>query len=139
MRNFMIIVLLILSLLLVACGGGGEAGTGGEEAEPVGDAAHGEELYKQPTIGSAGAPGCNTCHSLEPDTVLVGPSHANIATKAETVVDGLSAEEYLRQSILEPNAHVTEGFTEGIMYQNYADELSDQEVDDLVAFLLTQK
>ncbi len=52
---------------------------------------------------------------------------------------GKSAEEFLRESILNPDAVVTEGFTPGVMYQNYGNDLTEQEIDDLVAFLLTLK
>lgn len=133
-----------LVLFLAACGGGGDD-SGSDAAAPaprgseVGDAANGEELYKRPTIGSAGAPGCNTCHSLEEGVTLVGPSHANIGTRAETAVAGQSAEAYLRESIVDPNAHVTEGYTAGVMYPNYAQDLTEEQIDDLVAFLLTQR
>lgn len=129
-----------LILLLAACGGGGsDAAESGEGSSSVGDAAHGEELYNQVTIGSASAPGCVTCHSLEPGVVLVGPSHAGVATRATTYVEGMSAEDYLRESIMEPDAHVVEGFTPGVMYQNYATELKASDVNDLIAYLLTLK
>jgi nitric oxide reductase subunit C len=91
------------------------------------------------TIGAASAPGCVSCHALDADVVLVGPSHAGIGTRAETAVAGKSAEEYLRESILEPDAEITDGFTMGLMYANYGTDLSDQEVADLVAFLMTLK
>lgn len=102
-----------------------------------GDPANGETLYKKPTIG--GAPGCITCHSLNPGTRLIGPSLADAATKAAGAVEGMSAEEFLRESIVDPNAHVTEGFSKGLMYQGYGKDLSQQQIDDLVAFLLTQE
>ena len=37
---------------------------------------------------------CATCHALVPDTVIIGPSLAGIATRAATRVEGQSAEEY---------------------------------------------
>jgi cytochrome c551/c552 len=89
------------------------------------------------TIGAA--PGCATCHSLQPGVRLVGPSLADVATVAASAVDGMSAEAFLRQSIVEPDAHVTAGFTPRLMFQNYGETLSEQQIDDLVAFLLTQK
>jgi hypothetical protein len=49
----------------------------------------------------------------------------------------MTAEEFLRQSIVEPNAHVTEGFTEGIMYQNFGTDLPAKSIDDLAAYLMT--
>lgn len=142
MRKFSLIMLLVVALVMVlaACGGGGDsADSGNEAAAPAGgDAAKGEELYKQTIIGEASAPGCITCHSLDEGVVLVGPSHAGIGARANGAVAGESADEYLEKSIREPNAHITDGFTEGVMYQFYDNDLSDQEIADLVAFLKTQ-
>jgi cytochrome c551/c552 len=129
------IVLVVLALTLVACGGSDSDDT----AVAGGDAAAGDALYHQTVIGPASAPGCVTCHSMEPDTVIVGPSHAGVATRAETYVAGMAAEEYLRESITAPDAHIVEGFTPGVMYQNYATDLTPQEIDNLVAYLLTLK
>jgi nitric oxide reductase subunit C len=142
MRKNTILTLLIfiLAVALVACGGGdNNADSGAEEgaATAGGDAARGEELYNQTTIGTASAPGCNTCHSREEGVVLVGPSHAGVATRAATYVEGQSAEEYLRESIVSPNSHIVDGFVAGVMYQNYGEDLTEQEIDDLVAYLLT--
>ena len=133
------LVFLLLVLLVVACGGGD--GEEKEEPAPVsggaGDAAQGEELFKQTLIGSQA--GCITCHSLEPDKVLVGPSMAGIADRAGSRVSGQSAEEYLRQSVLNPDSYTVEGFSAGLMPAALADELSDQQLDDIVAYLLTLK
>lgn len=132
-----------MALLLAACGGS-ESASAEESAseagsESAGDAANGETLFLQTTIGSANAPGCVTCHSLETNVVLVGPSLAGVATRAETAVSGLTAEEYLRQSIVEPNAQVADGFVEGVMYQNFEDDLPAKSINDLTAYLLTLK
>lgn len=136
MRNFILFTIFVLfSLVLVACGGG-EGDTGGESTGQD-LVAQGEELYKGQTIGSASSPGCVTCHSLEEGVTLVGPSHAGVGARAGTLVAGMSAEEYLRESILEPNAHIVDGFSPGVMYQNYANELTTEEVDALVAYMLT--
>ncbi len=134
----------LLALALAACGGGtaggGEGGgaNGGEEAaSTVGDAAAGKALFEQSMLGSQ--PGCITCHSLEPDAVIVGPSLAGIGSRAATRVEGMSAEEYIRQSIVEPDAYVVEGFDPGVMVQVFGEELSEQQINDLVAYLLTLK
>ena len=129
----LVIASILFSTLLVACGGEKSGGS------TSGDPDRGEALYHQTTIGPNAAPGCATCHSLEPGKTLVGPSHAGIATKAASVVPGKSAEDYLRESIVTPDAHVTEGFTSGVMYQNYGKDLTEQEINDLVAFLMTLK
>jgi len=134
-RRFAVFVsaIILFSALLVACGGEKSGGS------TSGDSKRGEDLYHQTTLGPNAAPGCITCHSLEPGKTLVGPSHAGIATKAASVVPGMSAEDYLRQSIVTPDAHISEGFTAGVMYQNYSKDLTEQEINDLVAYLMTLK
>ncbi len=135
-----LVLISIASLLLAACGGGA-AGGGAAQA---GDPERGRALFQQPSLN--GAPGCAACHSLEPGQVLVGPSLAGIAARAEQTVQSpaytgqaTDAAGYLRESILEPDASVREGFPSGVMFPRFADVLTDQEVDDLVAFLLTLK
>jgi len=125
---------LLVSLTIAACAGGGKNDVAGE-----GNAGRGKKLYEQTVLGPNVAPGCVTCHSLKPGVILVGPSHAGLATKAGSIVPGQSAEGYLRESILEPDAYVVEGFAPGIMYQNFGKDLSEQEINDLVAYMLTLK
>jgi cytochrome c2 len=135
MLKKMLIILPVLLLLLAACGGGGEAAPQAPAA--IGDAARGEELFKQQVIGANASPGCITCHSLEPDVVIVGPSQYGLGARAETRVAGLSAEEYIRQSICEPDAYVVEGFSPGLMYMNYCEDLQARDVNDIIAYTLT--
>ena len=80
---------------------------------------------------------CAACHALAEDVVIVGPSLAHIATRAETRVEGLSAEGYLRESIVNPNVYIVEGYSEGSMQQNFGRLLTSEEVDNLIAFLMT--
>jgi len=124
----------LISVLIAACGAEEPIGAPG-----AGDATRGRELYEKTVLGPRAAPGCSTCHSLEPGVTKVGPSHAGIADRAGTIVPGLSAEEFIRESIIDPDAHVKDGFFPGIMYQKYADDLTEQEISDLVAFMLTLK
>jgi cytochrome c551/c552 len=81
---------------------------------------------------------CATCHALVPDTIIIGPSLNGIATQAETRVPGQSAEEYITLSILRPGDYVVEGFT-NVMITNLAKEITSEEMNALVAFLLTLK
>ncbi len=134
---FAMFVLFMAMAFLVACGGDAAEPVSADAGSGASDAVKGETVFNQATIGSANVPGCVTCHSVEADVVLVGPSLAGVAVRAETAVAGMTAEEYLRQSITEPNAVVTEGFTEGVMYQNFGKELPGKTIDDLVAYLLT--
>jgi mono/diheme cytochrome c family protein len=81
---------------------------------------------------------CATCHAVVPDTIIIGPSLYGVATRAETRMPGLSAEEYITLSILRPGDYVVEGFN-NVMITNLAKELTSEEMNALVAFLLTLK
>lgn len=87
--------------------------------------------------------GCLGCHNLDqPQTAdnrgPLGPHMGNLAANAETRVEGLSAPEYVHQSIVEPNAYVVEGYPSGIMPQNFTDRMSEEEITALVDWLLAQ-
>ncbi len=81
---------------------------------------------------------CATCHALVPDTIIIGPSLAGVATRAETRVEGQTADEYIQLSILRPGDYVVEGFS-NVMITNFAKELTNEDMNALVAFLLTLK
>jgi nitric oxide reductase subunit C len=79
---------------------------------------------------------CAACHALSPDTVIVGPSLAGIASRAGERVEGLDPEAYLRQSIAQPDAFIVAGF-QNAMPQDLAKQLTSDELDAVVAYLLT--
>ena len=122
-KNFslLFVLLLALTVVLAACGGGG-----GETSDSAAKA--GEELFAQSVIGTQA--GCITCHSLEAGVVIVGPSLDGIGSRSE---------DYLRESMLDPDANLVEGFPAGTMPQVWGDELTSEEVDQLVAYMLTLK
>jgi hypothetical protein len=95
----------------------------------------GEKLYYETSLGTNAS--CRICHSLEAGEDLVGPSFAGIARRAAERVPGLSAEAYLRQSILNPDAYVVPGYPSGLMVPNLGDTLTEGQIEDLVAFLMT--
>jgi mono/diheme cytochrome c family protein len=81
--------------------------------------------------------GCTACHTVSGlSTGNLGPVLDGLASRADDRVPGLSAEEYIRQSLLEPDAYLVEGF-ENIMPADIAADLSEEDLDSLVAFLLT--
>jgi cytochrome c oxidase subunit 2 len=92
---------------------------------PEGDPENGEALFSEL--------GCVSCHSLD-GTRLVGPSMLDISERAGERVSDMDAEQYLRQSILDPCAHVVEGFT-CVMPQNFGERLEAQGLADLIAYL----
>jgi mono/diheme cytochrome c family protein len=82
--------------------------------------------------------GCNACHTISGiSNGTVGPVLDGLVSRAGEVVSGLSAEEYIRQSLLDPSAFIVEGFQDGVMPQTFGDTLSEEQINDLVAFLLT--
>lgn len=82
---------------------------------------------------------CSRCHSTIKDEIIVGPSLAGVATRGATRIPGMDAEAYIRNSIQKPTAYTVNGFTEGLMPSTLIDELSPEEFEAVVAFLLTQK
>jgi cytochrome c2 len=104
----------------------------GSEDLPDDPVARGKIWFSQPPAI------CSTCHSLEPDVIVVGPALAGVATRAETRVEGMSAEQYLRNSIINPGDFVVPGFPDA-MQRNLGDKLSGDQINDIIAFLLTQK
>ncbi len=92
-------------------------------------------------------PGCSSCHSISPGVNLVGPTLADIATRAAMRLkapdyrgQAKDVAAYLRESIVEPNAYVVPGPTfsadhRSIMPGNYGKELTPQQIDQLVAYL----
>lgn len=85
----------------------------------------------------AGKGRCATCHALSPDTVIVGPSLAGIASRAATRLENRTAEQYIEESILNPDAYRPPGFENQQMDTSLAKLLTVDEVGDLVAYLMT--
>ncbi len=79
------------------------------------------------------AANCSACHNTTSAT-LVGPGLAGIADRAGSQVPGLSADDYIRQSINEPTAFVVDGF--GPVMPGFP-QFGDDEVDGLIAYLKT--
>ena len=85
--------------------------------------------------------GCSGCHALAgaPNTLEIGPRLTDLARVAATRRPGTSAEDYVRESILEPQAFLTPG------YGTHPDEQMPQlrvdpaERDVLVGFLLSPR
>ena len=84
---------------------------------------------------------CLGCHNLnltqanEPGQN--GPNMADLYERAASRVDDLTAEEYVYQSIVDPRAFVVPTYEDvGQMPQTYAEKLSEDELQALVAWLL---
>ncbi len=85
---------------------------------------------------------CAACHSLD-DTKLVGPTFRGLAGSKKKVLDPASGTtrevkataDYLRQSILEPNALLVEGYPENLMPPVGA-ILTAAQIDELVNYIV---
>jgi cytochrome c oxidase subunit 2 len=128
MRPIIVFACIIL-LLTAACSG---ASSNSGDSLAAGDATRGAALFTQ---SIKGAPSCSTCHTVD-GSALVGPSLKDFSTRAATRVEGMSAFDYARYSIMQPASYVVSGFA-NLMYAQYAQQLSPQETADLIAYILT--
>jgi cytochrome c1 len=82
--------------------------------------------------------GCNACHTLADAgaSASIGPNLDQLARRAGRRRPGLSAEEYVKQSIEDPQAFVVKGFPGNTMPKNYKQQLTSEEIDALVEYLL---
>jgi nitric oxide reductase subunit C len=126
---------------------GGSIGVGPDRDRPPASddpVAQGESLFH------SSPPACFTCHSTSPGVVLAGPSVAGTARRAQEVVESekytgsaTTAEEYVRESIVAPHAHITAGpdffAAQGrsIMPDNYDETLTAEQIDQLVDYLMS--
>jgi mono/diheme cytochrome c family protein len=79
------------------------------------------------------AKGCASCHVQ----LQVGPSLANLKDRAAKTRPGYSAEKYVRESVLAPNAFKADGSSGGLSSGMPTLPVSATELDALVAYLLT--
>ncbi|MBT9545928.1 MAG: c-type cytochrome [Candidatus Sericytochromatia bacterium] len=96
----------------------------------TGNAENGPAVFK--------AKGCSACHvvsSVEGAVGQVGPKLDGLSERAKTRVAGKDAMAYIRESIENPGAYVVEKYPAGLMPANLRQTMSDQEYNDLVAFL----
>ncbi|MEM7537321.1 MAG: c-type cytochrome [Chloroflexota bacterium] len=106
----------------------------GVEAAPAPAARAPQELYVTMT--------CTACHGVDQNQTEenrgpVGPYHGNLWETAGSTVEGMSAEEYVYTSIVEPNAHIVEGYpSPSSMPATLAEQMTEEEIQGLVAWLL---
>jgi cytochrome c oxidase subunit 2 len=100
-----------------------------------GDPAAGAAIFQAGVLGSD-LVACSACHAVE-GAKLSGPSLKNIASVAGARVSGQTAEAYLFNAIVYPNAYIVEGYAAGLMPANYGLKLTPQQLRDLINYLLT--
>ncbi len=104
------------------------------ETEIVGSPATGEQLYDAEF-------GCTDCHrngASAPDTV---GTVTRIRSERLSLPQfaGYSVEAYLVESITRPGDFVVDGYSSGLMPANFGARMTDQQLADIIAYLLTQE
>lgn len=119
-----------------------EIGSGAVSRQPI---ELGQSVFRAPELA------CQSCHSATAGVTLVGPTMAGIAARAELIIKdpnykGTAADAagYLRESIVTPSAYLVPGanFSTGtngvsLMPADYGTRLTDEQLDHLVAYLMT--
>lgn len=113
-----------------------------------GDAASGAKLFTAKKIE------CDGCHDVTKNFPGgdFGPNQANVSVVAQSILKSAdykgkakTVEEYIRESILAPNVFIVPGdeYHEkdgtSAMKQDFAQTLTPQQVEDLVAYLISLK
>jgi mono/diheme cytochrome c family protein len=85
--------------------------------------------------------GCVGCHNMnlpqdEQNRGPVAPNMGNLYETAGTKVPGEDGPTYVHASIVNPNAFINEGYTAGIMPQNFTEKMSEDEIQSLVDWIL---
>jgi mono/diheme cytochrome c family protein len=95
----------------------------GPRSDASADAENGEQVFVDNGCGS-----CHTLAELGPEAAgTIGPN------LDEALVD--ADPEFIRTSIVDPSAEVAEGFGDGIMPEDYEENIPTEDLDALVAFL----
>jgi cytochrome c oxidase subunit 2 len=82
---------------------------------------------------------CIGCHSLDGSN-MSGPSWLKLSGREEVLADDTKVkvdENYLRESILNPNAKVVKGYGPPSVMPAFEGQLKDNEVDGLIAYIKT--
>ncbi len=74
--------------------------------------------------------GCGACH-----TFTAAGTRATVGPNLDRTLTG-KTRAFVRKSILDPNATIAPGYRAGVMPTTYRSQLTSQQVDALVAFLL---
>ena len=85
--------------------------------------------------------GCIACHSID-GSRKVGPTWQGLYGKAETFTDGTTGaatDDYLIESIVNPDAKVVQGFVPGVMPKTFGDQLTNDQILDIIAYIQSLK
>jgi hypothetical protein len=109
----------------------------------LGDEENGELLFNAALETSSGVWMCSSCHAVDEAGVrLVGPPLWGLYAREERVEEARPPHivAYTEQSIVMPQAYIVPEdppYPENLMPQNYGELLSEEELQDVIAYLLS--
>ncbi len=110
-------------------------------ASAIGNVANGMAIFNATHQTDKGPWACATCHSVTSDQLRkIGPGLWNLVAVAGSYVPGENAVEYIHQSIVDPQAFIAPGtppYPQNLMPQNWGTVLSPQDLNDVIAYLLS--
>ena len=79
--------------------------------------------------------GCGGCHAFKPANTngAIGPNLDNVAADAKKAGEDPAA--YVKESIVDPNKVIANGYAKDVMPGDFGDSLSAKEIDALVTYL----
>lgn len=123
----------------------GDANPASDQAVSSDPISLGQAVFRNPEMACAG------CHSILPDVAMPGPSLAGMGTRAEKEVasaeytgKATDAAGYIHESIVDPSAHLVAGANfsaagMSLMPPGFGDRLTEDQINDLVAYLMSLK
>ena len=101
----------------------------------VGDPVRGQEIFDN---GLYGAPACKSCHMTTAGHAMftIAPNLKGIAERAALRIPGMTAPQYIEDSIRNPADYLVSGFYVA-MYPDFGKDYSDQDIADVVTYLMT--
>ncbi len=85
--------------------------------------------------------GCAACHTIDGGPG-VGPTWKGLFGNEQTLSNGKSVtanDAYLHKSIVDPDAEIVKGFSEGIMPRGIGDRLSEDEIQAIIEYIKAVK
>jgi cytochrome c oxidase subunit 2 len=120
MRRVLTLCGLLVALTLIAC----------EEPPATETLARGRQIYRKLD--------CGRCHVIEREGGTLGPDLSRVGSVAAERAPGLTAEDYIRESILAPGAYIVPGYND-VMPRGLARTLSPSDLDALVQYLASHR
>jgi len=116
MRRVLALCVALVVLSTIAC----------DEPPATEPLARGRQIYRKLD--------CGRCHFIDGQGGRLGPELTHIGTAAAGREAGMSAEDYVRESVTSPGAYVVPGYND-VMPRGLVRTLSPADLDALVRFL----